>query len=58
MTEEELLKQAREEVALRYAQPYMKAAILNGDWDSGYLVQNALTGLRASLPVATEERPE
>lgn len=47
MTEEALLQRAREEVASQYAQPYMKSAILRGDWDRGSLVQNALKEVRA-----------
>lgn len=36
---------ARQRVADRIVQPYNKNAVLNGDWDTGSLVQNELKTL-------------
>lgn len=41
-----LLERAREAVAARHEQPYHKRAILAGDWDTGFLVRDALAEIR------------
>lgn len=43
---EELIQQARENVAARYQQPYHVNAILRGEWDNGALVRDELAKLK------------
>ena len=42
-----VIEQARHRVAERYSHSYLKNAILNGDWDSGSLVQSAVDAIEA-----------
>lgn len=43
---------ARQRVAARTAQPYNQRAILNGDWDTGRLVQDELRKIEAEQQVS------
>lgn len=50
-----LVQSARERVANRYSAPYLKNAILAGDWDSGRLVQDALAEVISERKALKEE---
>lgn len=47
MAQETALREARERVASRYAQPYHKSAILSGDWDGGSIVRAEVAAVTA-----------
>lgn len=53
-----LIEMAREEVAGRIVQPYNQRAVLNGEWDSGFLVQTEIQRLTELMPLITEEAVE
>jgi len=53
-----IIEQARARVADRYSQPYHKNAILNGDWDSGSIVQNEVKALEAEQEQCRESDHE
>ena len=46
MAQEIALREARERVAYRYAQPYHKNAIMAGDWDNGSIVRAEVTRVK------------
>lgn len=48
---QDLVQQARRNVADRYAQPYTVRAILAGDWDRGGLVRDEVERLLRQPPV-------
>lgn len=52
---DDLLLTARRNVADRYKQVYQINAILSGDWDNGFLIQNEIESLLKSPPLADGE---
>jgi hypothetical protein len=48
VSQDTILRKARQMVADKYAHDYTKRAILNGDWDSGQLIKAAVAQLQTN----------
>jgi hypothetical protein len=53
-----VLEAARQSVAGQYSSTYHRNAILEGEWDTGYLVKNEVARLLKNPPLADEEGEE
>jgi hypothetical protein len=52
------LELARQRLAAKWIQTYTKNAILNGEWDSGFMLKNELEQVRFERAALREINPD